>query len=220
MKKIKSRSFIALFLVAVTLLCLLYYLILLIVNGGDWASARFNPAIYKRGVLTAGTLIDRNDNILSCVDDSGNRAFSDNADVRRATLHAVGDSEGNIGTGALSVYGARLIGYNFITGVYSFTGTGRTLAMTIDSNLNVEALRALDGRRGAVMVMNYETGEILCMVSSPTFDPSSPPVDIDTNPTYDGVFLNRAISAAFTLPVNTATKILSSPAPPCAACAA
>lgn len=198
MKKIKNRSLLALLLVGITLICLVYFLILLIINGGDWASAQFNPAVYRRGVLVAGTLVDRNGVVLATIDDDGARVFADSSDVRRATLHAVGDSEGNIGTGALSFYSAELIGYNFFTGVYSRTNAGRTVTMTIDSELNVEALRALDGRRGAVMIMNYKTGEILCMVSTPTFDPANPPGNIDDNPAYEGIFINRTISSVYT----------------------
>ena len=198
MKKVKNRALFALFLVGITVICLIYFVILLIVNGGDWASARFNPSIYRRGVLVSGTLTDRNDVILSTVNDEGRRVFANNSDVRRATLHAVGDLEGNIGTGALSFYSADLIGYNFFTGVYRGTNAGRTLPLTIDSKLNVEALKALDGRRGAVMVMNYKTGEVLCMVSAPTFDPADPPSNLESDPYFEGVFLNRAISSVYT----------------------
>lgn len=31
---------------------------------------------------------------------------------------------------------------------------------------------------GAVMVYNYKTGETICMVSTPTFDPNNPPVSM------------------------------------------
>ena len=198
MKKIKSRALFALFLVGIAAICLIYYIVSLIINGGDWASASFNPAVYRRGVLVTGTLVDRNDVVLASIDDSRTRTFADNIDVRRSTLHVVGDAQGNIGTGALSFYSSELIGYNFFTGIYSRTNSGRTVSMTLDSALNAEALRALDGRNGAVIVMNYRTGEILCMVSAPTFDPASPPSDITDNPALEGVFINRAISSAFT----------------------
>jgi peptidoglycan glycosyltransferase len=152
--------------------------------------------VYRRGVLNIGVLTDRNGVVLADVTD-GRRSFAESRDVRRATLHAVGDPEGNIGTGALRVYAPELIGYNFLTGSYSRTGEGNKVALTIDSRLNVEALKALDGRRGVVMVSNYKTGEVLCMVSSPTFDPNSPPDNVNT-PAYEGVYLNRALSSAFT----------------------
>ena len=92
MKKIKNRAYVTFFLVAVTVICLIYFIILLVINGGDWASARFNPAVYKRGVLVSGTLLDRDDVMLTTVNDDGVRIFSNNLEVRRSTLHAVGDS--------------------------------------------------------------------------------------------------------------------------------
>jgi len=47
------------------------------------------------------------------------------------------------------------------------------------------------------MVSNYETGEILCMVSSPTFDPANPPDSFDSS-LFEGVFVNRAIQSVYT----------------------
>jgi peptidoglycan glycosyltransferase len=186
-----------LLLVAVAIFGIVFYIIRYAVSGEDWASAAFNHTVFRGGALSVGTLTDRGGVVLAGITD-GRRTFADSADVRRATLHAVGDPHGNIGTGALIVYAPELMGYNFFTGAYSRTGAGRTVAHTIDSQLNVEAFRALDGRRGAVMVMNYLTGEVLCMVSNPSFDPGDPPRIIDGDPTFEGVFLNRAISSAYT----------------------
>ncbi|NLB18123.1 MAG: penicillin-binding protein, partial [Syntrophomonadaceae bacterium] len=60
------------------------------------------------------------------------------------------------------------------------------------------AYTALKGRKGTVGVYNYRTGEILCMVSSPSFDPHNPAV-VDKNPErYEGVYINRFLSAAYT----------------------
>lgn len=60
------------------------------------------------------------------------------------------------------------------------------------------ALAALDGRKGTVGVYNYKTGEILCAVSSPTYDPDDVP-DVEGNPeTYEGVYVNRFLHATYT----------------------
>ena len=48
------------------------------------------------------------------------------------------------------------------------------------------------------MVYNYKTGEILCMVSAPSYDPLNVPEDIETNPRYEGAYLNRFLSSTFT----------------------
>ena len=197
MKKVKNRALCALLLVAIAILGMGFYIVRFAVHGGDWASASFNSTAYSRGVLTSGTVVDRNGVVLAGITD-GKRTFADSADVRKATLHAVGDLYGNIGTGALRVYAPQLIGYNIVTGAYSRAGKGKTLTLTLDSKLNVAAYKALNGRRGAVMVMNYQTGEVLCMVSNPSFNPANPPKDVDKNPAYDGAYLNRAISSSFT----------------------
>jgi peptidoglycan glycosyltransferase len=69
--------------------------------------------------------------------------------------------------------------------------------MTIDADLNVTAYKALNGRKGTVAVFNYETGEILCMVSTPTYDPANPPTIQDGDTNYEGVYLNRFLSSNF-----------------------
>jgi peptidoglycan glycosyltransferase len=58
----------------------------------------------------------------------------------------------------------------------------------------------MNGNKGTVIVYNYETGEVICMVSAPTYDPANKPKDINTNTTgkYNGIYMNRAISGVFT----------------------
>jgi len=179
-------------LVAIAVLSMGYFVVRFVMNAEQWASAPFNRAAFHDGMLASGTVTDRNGLILADVVD-GRRVFATDETVRRSTLHAVGDRAGNIGTGALNVYAGHLMGYNLITGSYSLTGTGGRVELNIDAGLNNVALNALDGRRGAVMVANYVTGEVLVMVSTPTFDPNSPPAD-----PVEGVFVNRAIQSAFT----------------------
>ena len=75
---------------------------------------------------------------------------------------------------------------------------GNELYLTIDSDWNKAAWQALNGRKGTVGVYNYKTGEILCLVSSPSFDPRNIPGDLETNSKYEGVYLNRFLSSTFT----------------------
>lgn len=49
---------------------------------------------------------------------------------------------------------------------------GRDLDLTIDVNLQLACDRMLGGRRGAVVVMDPNTGEVLALSSHPTFDPN------------------------------------------------
>jgi len=49
---------------------------------------------------------------------------------------------------------------------------GRDLQLTIDLDLQVVAELAMEGRRGAVVALDPRNGEILALVSRPTFDPN------------------------------------------------
>lgn len=196
MNKVKTRALSVLLLVGIAVLGMGFYVFRYVIYGSEWASAPFNSTVFHRGTLASGVVRDRNGVILADITD-GRRTFANNADVRRATLHSVGDIDGNIGTGALSVYASQLTGYNLITGSYSRTGTGREISLTIDSRLNTVAYNALNGRRGTVMVSNYKTGEVLCMVSIPTFDPANPPDNVETQ-AFEGVYLNRGIQSSYT----------------------
>src|SRR6185437_13226076 len=50
---------------------------------------------------------------------------------------------------------------------------GQNLKLTIDLDVQMAAEQALDGRNGAILAMDPHTGEILAMVSRPTFDPNA-----------------------------------------------
>ena len=95
----------------------------------------------------------------------------------------------------MRAFGDQLSGYNLVTGSYPLFAGQRTINLTLDAAFNVTAYKALGGQKGTVGVYDYTTGEILCMVSTPTFDPADPPESFDGEE-YEGVFLNRLLSAA------------------------
>jgi peptidoglycan glycosyltransferase len=173
-----------------------FYIFKFVMNGKTWVSFPSNQTIYSNGILKVGTLLDRNGIILSEIKD-GTRIYADDSTTRKATLHAVGDLNGNIGTGALTSFASRLMGYNMITGAYSRASEGQNLYLSIDAELNTKAYKALAGKKGAIGIMNYQTGELLCMVSTPTFDPMDVP-DLTINADkYEGVYINRFLSSAY-----------------------
>ena len=199
MKKIEKRTFVCLALTLLLLLGLGLFVLRFFLKGGDWASFAANRHLYNsNGSLAVGRVLDRDGDVLSWVDESGNRQYYENATVRKATLHAVGDLSGSIGTSALVAFADQLSGYNFLTGADNPFGQGNDLYLTLDARLNYEAYQALGGRRGAVGVYNYETGEILCMVSTPAFDPADPPDIQEGDERYEGVYVNRFLSSTFT----------------------
>lgn len=188
MKRIDHRAAIALLLAAGLLFGMGFFVVRLALHGGDWAAYGANAHIYRNGVLKNGTLTDRN-GVLLAQSENGVWRYADDLSVRLSSVHAVGDSRGYIG-GALSAFADELAGYSFVHGA---SGSGASVALALDTGWQTAAWEALAGRSGAVLVMNYETGEILTMVSSPSYDPNGEP---DT--AIDGLFINRCTLGTFT----------------------
>jgi len=78
---------------------------------------------------------------------------------------------------------------------------GKPLKLTIDLDLQIAAEEALAGKNGAVVAMDPHTGEILAMVSGPTFDPNDFAVRVSRDEWNklvndpDKPLLNKAIQA-------------------------
>jgi penicillin-binding protein 2 len=78
---------------------------------------------------------------------------------------------------------------------------GKPLKLTVDIDLQIAAEEALEGRNGAIVAMDPRTGEILAMVSRPTFNPSDFSVHISRDQWKklvddpDKPLLNKAIQA-------------------------
>jgi penicillin-binding protein 2 len=78
---------------------------------------------------------------------------------------------------------------------------GKDLRLTIDLELQVVAELAMEGRKGAVIALDPRNGEVLAMVSRPTFDPNKFAVRIKHEDwqeivgNRDNPLLNRAIQA-------------------------
>lgn len=194
--------------IAVLVLCILLTLGLIAFgfnfaeNASKWALYPTNAHYYKNGQLkVSGKIYDRNGLVLFQILD-GKKMYNENKSVRTSLMHATGDIYGNVVTSAQIAFGKRLTGWDMIDGAYRLnqknSSRGKDLTLTLDSDLCVTAYNALNGRKGTVGVYNYKTGEILCMVSSPSFDPVNPP-DVSKDPEkYSGVYLNRLLSGEYT----------------------
>lgn len=195
MRKIERRAMVCLILAFALFVGMCTFGYRFVRYGGQWASFPANRHLYdKSGHLISGVITDRDGDVLSGLE-NGNRTYYPDETVRKATLHAVGDEQGNIGTGALHAFADKMSGYNILTGGYSPLKSEKTISLTIDASFNVVAYNALNGKKGTVGVYDYTTGEILCMVSSPSFDPENPPENLDSSE-YDGAYLNRFLSSA------------------------
>ncbi len=200
MNTVTKRAYVLLGIIAAFLAGLTILGISFFINGGTWATNRHNGHLYSAGQITnAGKILDRNGVVLAQSVD-GKRQFNSSKSIRVSTLHAVGDTYGYIAYGAHTLCRDKLTGYSFVNGIYDMinTGEGSDVTLTIDAELCKTAYNALNGNKGAVGVYNYKTGEILCMVSSMSYDPQNKPSDIETNDKYEAVYVNRLLNGVFT----------------------
>lgn len=201
MKMITKRG-IFLWLLAIAFLFGLGFMTYSLVQNGDtWVMKTYNSHVYKDGELIgAGTITDCKDKVLAQTVD-GKRKYSEDATTRKSTLHTIGDTKGFISAGIQSVYKANLTGYNLLFGVYSIEryGKGNDMQLTIDSSVCNTAYKALaDYKAGCVGVVNYKTGDIVCAVSTPSYDIEDEPGDLNTNERYEGVYINRLMTGLYT----------------------
>ncbi len=201
MKTVGFRSF-ALYILLFAFLGGLGWLVVsLCLHGSQWAMQPYNGHIYDEDATVAlGDITDRDGEILAATNEEGRRVYSESETVRRALLHTVGDSAGYISTSAQYALRTKLTGYNLVTGLNDtvFNRMGNQVGLTIDAGACAAAYEALNGHRGGAIFYNYKTGDILCKVSAPTFDPENVPEDIESNEDYRGAYLDNTLSGSFT----------------------
>lgn len=170
----------------------------LFIHGSQWAMQPYNAHIYG-GTINMGDIEDR-DGVLLAGSENGSRTYNDSETTRRALLHTVGDSAGYISTSVQYTMRTKLTGYNPIFGLGGtvFNSLGSNVKLTIDSGACTAAYNALDGHNGGAIFYNYKTGDILCKISAPSYDPLNVPENIDDDPNYKGAYLDNTLSGAFT----------------------
>lgn len=161
-----------------------------------WVSAPGSPHVYSSTNIGVGTILDRSGKTL--LDMGDGRTYSDNAATRKSTLHWLGDREGKISAAAVSHYAGAMVGFDRINGVYNADAGAGTEELTLSSRVQNVALEAMKGRKGTVAVYNYKTGEILCALTTPNYDPNDvPDIEGDTSGKWEGAYLNRFIQSTY-----------------------
>lgn len=209
MRKQERRAWICLLLVMALLAGIGLFGYRFVRFGGEWATFYGNTQIYTDGAINRGTITDRyGEELLKCTPDGFQ--YSEDYETRVATVHAVGDPHGNISDGAISIFRSQLIGYDLLNGTYDNTANGKKIALTIDANANRTAYEALDGRTGTVGVYNWKTGEVVCMVSTPAFDPAyEPEASADDESSYFfNNFLDGLLTPGSTFKLVTAAAVI------------
>lgn len=217
MKEIRIRiRILSLILVLMLAVLVCYTSYNVAVYGNRWLANGRSQRINKDNVIP-GNIYDRNNVLLRSSDANGFRTAEGGDGLQKALVHVLGDNEGRVAN-AIESFQARYI-YGFEKSVVDnvnslLTGhkrKGDSITITIDSALQEHAVKAFNtlpnsqGKNGAIVVMNYRTGEILVLASLPTFDPFNiTSSDIDSP---DKPFFNRATQAL--LPPGSVFKIIT-----------
>ncbi len=194
MNRITKRTWLMSLFILVLLGGMLFFLGEYALKASQWVVTPGSPHIYNSTNIGFGTVTDRAGETL--LDLTGGRSYSVYADTRRSTLHWVGDREGAISAGAVSSHAAEMAGFDPVNGIYG--GEGGVTTLTISARVQNAAMEAMAGRKGTVAVYNYETGEILCALTTPNYDPDNvPDITSDESGAYDGVYVNRFTQSAY-----------------------
>lgn len=194
MNRIASRALVVMILVLILVGGLAFFIGEFSAKASDWVVFSGSPHVYENGRV-ATVLTDRDGEFLA--DRNGNVTFSQDAQLRRAVLHWVGDREGNISTPFLEQYPLQMTGFDLLNGVYTY-GEGKCQTeLTLSAQVQKAALEAMGSYHGTVAVYNYKTGEILCALSTPGFDPENVPEMEDGSGEYDGAYLNRFLQSSY-----------------------
>ncbi|WZL78186.1 penicillin-binding protein 2 [Eubacteriales bacterium mix99] len=185
MKHIKRNVRSSLFaLLGLFLILTGYYFYNLFVYSDRWFSDPNNTRIkvdMDNPSILPGNLQDRNQNVLvetkSTIRKDGKttyyRSYRDNC---RYAAHVIGSKR--YGIGAEALYIRYLLGYNnnLFERIYQKAfldqEVGNNVILTIDMQLQKYINEVMGSRKGSVVLMDPRSGEILAMVSLPSFNPA------------------------------------------------
>ena len=196
MNRVASRSAIAVLLVLLLVTGLGFFVAEYVTEAGDWVMFSGSPHVYSGGNIGCGMVIDSEDNILLNMNDG--RTYTASEALRKSTIHWLGDRYGSISAPALPSHAAALAGYDLVNGVYAYGDASGVAKMTLFGSAQMAALEALGDKKGTVAVCNYQTGQILCAVTTPNYDPDNvPDIAADDSGKYEGVYVNRFTQSTY-----------------------
>ncbi|MBQ9844069.1 MAG: penicillin-binding protein [Oscillospiraceae bacterium] len=196
MNKVAARAAALLVFVLILTGGLVFFLGEYIAGAEDWVMFAGSPHVYSGNKLGTGILTDREGELLT--DLRSGRTYSEDALLRESMLHWTGDRLGNIHAPFMQTYAAQLLGFDPVNGLYSYGDSCGTVQLTLSAKAQKEALEAMGNKTGTVAVYNYKTGEILCAVTTPTYDPENvPDIAGDTAGKYTGVYMNRFVQSRY-----------------------
>lgn len=196
MNRVARRSTIALLLAVILIGGMLVFVGEFFLKADDWSVFPGNPHVYSGSNIGCGIVTDADGTVI--LDATEGRVYAEDYATRLATLHWLGDRAGYISAPAVSEYSSEMAGYDLLNGLYSYSGTGGEAELTLSAQVQKAALDAMGSYKGTVAVYNYKTGEIICAVSTPTYDPDNvPDIEGDTTGQYEGAYLNRFTQVSY-----------------------
>lgn len=196
MNRISIRVWSLLLFVTVLLGGFGFFLAEYFTKGSEWVVVSGSPHVYNGENIGCGVVIDRDNTLL--LDLNNGRTYSNIEDIRCATVHWVGDRFGSISAPALSHYAKEMAGFDYFNGIYNYGQTGGVAELTLTAKVQTAALEALGDYKGTVAVFNYKTGQLVCSVTTPTYDPDNVPEFSENDPAYEGLYVNRFIQSTYT----------------------
>ena len=196
MNRVTKRTWLTCLFIGILLGGLLFFLWEYTTKADQWISAAGSPHVYNNSNIGCGTIVDRSGELL--LDLTEQRSYSPDGKTRRSTLHWLGDRNGFIHAAAVSSYAGEMAGFDRINGIYNASGQAGLARLTLSAKVQNAALDAMGDRKGTIGVYNYKTGELLCAVTTPNYDPDNvPDIAGDTSGKYSGVYLNRFIQSSY-----------------------
>ena len=196
MNRVSRRASALLFLILILAGGLGFFVYEYFSRAETWVVSAGSPHIFNSTNIGCGQVVDRSGNLL--LDITQKRIYAEDRSVRQSTLHWLGDRQGRISAPAIAHYGREMTGYDLVDGLYSYTGAAGRATLTLSSEVQAAALEAMGDRKGTIGIYNYRTGEILCAVTAPNYDPDDvPDIESDTTGAYEGIYLNRFTQSTY-----------------------
>ena len=182
MKLMKKKLKLMVIIISVMMMSLIAYgAVRLGTSGNRWFSSSVNTALRKvKSDVIPGRIYDRDNVPIAFNSENGERLYHQDELTRRALAHAVGTKSGLVKNGAETFFSYLLYAYDadyFSRLSAAFSGNlrhGYNLRLSLSSRLSRHVIEYFPkDKSGAVVVMNYRTGEILVLSSFPNFDPNN-----------------------------------------------
>ena len=150
MNRIIARSKILVILVLVLTLGLGFFVGEFFASADAWIVFPGSPHVYNAGNIGCGIIADREGNLL--LDLTDGRSYSGNPLLDRSVIHWLGDRQGNISAPALSHYAMQIAGFDPVSGVYAYGGTGGMVELSLSAKVQMAAVEDMKDYTGTIAV--------------------------------------------------------------------